>query len=410
MPDPIPGAKPDDAELAAFAGEVQKLATQGGFDPFALFGGVNTFHSVFLAPFSPALRAALERFLADGSGPLAGSVQAFRQQGVPEDVARARAREMFQAAVGMCVVVLAGEGGLATIPQLFFGHVSEEWRRHAIDACGKDFPGREALAQALADLAAKGAGGTTWPALVAGPEAGSNVLGYWLELASGVVASLDEGIIPVGAERLADLGHWIGMAVGLLAKDRPIDPDDQVAVARCRLLAGEWREAGAAIEQAAAEIEDEELVELVAQVAESVVRSGQGREGAAWLAPRIAKLEERTGRCYDFARALFRMQASAQVAAEELLATAELMVARDKKSFRHDLTREPVWIVRLEDPGELLDTAAAATATGRSPAFIAKKLEQGTIPAHRSGDQIRIPAQGLAGWKAVMERYKLLDG
>jgi hypothetical protein len=406
----MPDAKPDDAELAAFAGEVQKLAAQGGFNPFALFAGTNTFHSVFLAPFSPALRAAVERFVADGSGPLAGSVQVFRQQGMPEDVASARARDMFRSAIGMCVVVLAGEGGIATIPQLFFGHLSEDWRQHAIEACGKDFPGREALAKAFADLGAKGAGGTTWPALIAGPDASGNVLGYWLELASGVVASLDEGIVPVGAERLADLGHWIGAAVELLAKGREVDADDQVAVARCRLLAGEWREAAAAIEQAAAEIEDEELVELVAQLAESAVRAGQGREGADWLAPRIARFEERTGRCYDFARAVFRMQASAQVPAEQLLATAELMVQRDKKSFRHDLTREPIWAVRLADPGELLDTAAAATATGRSPAFIAKKLEQGTIPAHRAGDQVRIPAQALAGWRAVMDRYKLLDG
>jgi hypothetical protein len=406
----MPDAKPDDAELAAFAGEVQKLASQGGFDPFALFGGANTFHSVFLAPFSPALKAAVERFLADGGGPLASTVQSFRQQGMPEDLARGRAREMFQAAAGMCVVVLAGEGGIATIPQLFFGHLSDEWRRHAIEACGKDFPGREALARALGDLAAKGAGGTVWPSLLAGPEAGSNVLGYWLELASGVVASLDEGIVPVGAERLADLGHWIGAAVALLAKGREIEADDQVALARCRLLAGEWREAAEAIEQAAAEIEDEELVELVAQLADAVVRVGAGREGAAWLAPRIAKLEERTGRCYDFARAVFRMQASAQAPTEELIATAELMVARDKKSFRHDLTREPIWIVRLADPGELLDTAAAAAVSGRSPAFIAKKLEQGTIPVHRSGDQVRIPAQALAAWKAVMDRYKLIEG
>src|SRR4051812_25960824 len=98
MAEPVPG------DLGAFADEVQKMATQGGFDPFAMFATTMSFHSVFLAPFSPALSGAIARFLADGTGPLLRSIDAFRAQGVPEDAARARAREMFAAAKGMCVV------------------------------------------------------------------------------------------------------------------------------------------------------------------------------------------------------------------------------------------------------------------------------------------------------------------
>jgi hypothetical protein len=401
---------PDDADLAAFADEVQKMAGRGGFDPFALLQGAMPFHSVFLAPFSPALQRAIHQFLADGTGPLAGAVQALRGQGMPEDAARGRAREMFQAANGMCVVVMASDNGVATIPQLFFGRLDEAWRAHALEACGKEFPGREALTKALADLAAKAQGGTQWPALIAGPEAGSNVLGYWLELASGVVASLDEGIVPVGGERLADLGHWVASAATLLAQNREVDADDLAAIARCFVIAGSWREAGTALERAAAaELGDEETVELLAHWAEAAARAGDGREGAAWLAPRIAAFEQRLGRCYDVTRALFRLQASAQAPGDELLATVELMLARDKKSARHDLTREPIWNVRLADPGEILDTAAAATVIGRSPAFVAKRLEQGTIPTHRQGDQVRIPRGALEGWKQVMEKHRLLE-
>lgn len=401
---------PDDAELAQFTNEVQKLASQGGFDPFALLGGSMRFHSVFLAPFTPSLQGAIRQFMSDGTGPLAGAVQSLRQQGVPDAEAVPRAREMFGSAQGMCVVVLAGDGGVATIPQLFFGHLSPEWRQHAVGACGPQFEGREALSRALDDLAAKGQGGTAWPALIAGPEAGSNVLGYWLELASGVVQGLEQSLVPTAQERLADLGHWIGVAADAARGDRELDADDLAAVARCRLLALEWREAAEVIERAsAAELGDEETVELIAALAETAARSGHGADAAAWLEPRIAAFEERIGKCYDLARALFRMRASAQAAPEQLLAATALMFARDKKSSRHDLTREPVWAVRGGDPGELLDTAAAATLVGRSPTFIAKRLEQGTIPSHRAGDQVRIPARALAAWKAVMEGHQLLE-
>ncbi len=405
MPDPNLG------DLGAFADDVQKMATQGGFDPFAMFASTMSFHSVFLAPFSPSLAGAIAQFLADGTGPLLRSIDAFRAQGMPEDAARMRAREMFAAAKGMCVVVLSGDSRLNTIPQLFFGHLEDGWRAHVVEACGKDFPGKEALRQALGDLAAKAAGGTSWPALTAGPDAGSNVLTYWLELASGVVASLDEGLLPTGADRLGDLGHWIGVAVALLAaQGKTIDVDDLAAVARCRLLAGEWREAGALIEAAvAAGLQDEELVDLIGHFATAAARANDALDAAEWLEARIAPLEETTGRCYDLTRALFTIQAAAQAPTDRLLATAALMLARDKKSFRHDLTREPVWAVRAGEPGDLLDTAAAATAIGRSATFVSKRLEQGTIPSYRQGEQVRIPARALASWKALMDAHKLLE-
>jgi hypothetical protein len=92
-----------------------------------------------------------------------------------------------------------------------------------------------------------------------------------------------------------------------------------------------------------------------------------------------------------------------------LLPAAAALLAADRKSGRHELTREPIWRVTVEDPGELLETAAAADLVGRSPAFIAKRLEQGTIPTQRLEDQVRLPRQALLAWKAVMDAHKLLD-
>jgi hypothetical protein len=101
------------------------------------------------------------------------------------------------------------------------------------------------------------------------------------------------------------------------------------------------------------------------------------------------------------------------VPGERLVEAADALVAANRKSARQDLTREPIWRVTVA-PGNLLDTTAAAEVIGRTPAFVAKRLEQGTIPFHRSvvdgqSDQVRIPEGALRAWLAVMQAHKLLD-
>jgi len=405
MPDP------DDADLAGFAGEIQKLAGAGGFDPFAMFNAAQGFHSVFLAPFSPALTAARSRFLEHGDGPLSGAVEALRSQGsLSRDEALARARSMFQAAQGMCVVVLAGEQGVSTIPQLFFGHLSPEWCQHAVAACGADFPAKEPLARALRELGAGALQGRTWPALVAGPECGTELLGYWLDLASGLVASQEQLLRP-GADRLGDLGHWVAEAVTLLSRGQTLDSDDLQALAQCRIAASEWLPAATVIEQAIqAGLADEDLVELIGQWSACAARLGAGHAAATWLDGRIAAFEERLGPSYDLARAVFALLAAAMAPSAELIAAAERLIARDRKSARHDLTREPLWAVVRSDPGELLDTVQAAALINRSTTFVARRLEQGTLPSHRQNEVLRIPKDALLAWKAVLDRFQLLDG
>ena len=139
------------ADAEQFATEVQKLSSNGRFDPFALLAGEVGWHSLFLAPFSPSLSEARSRFLADGSGPLAAVVQQFQQGGADATAAAHNARTVFERAQGMCVVVLAGDRGLDTVPQLFFGHLEDAYRQQVVQLCGEKFSQGEALRQALFD-------------------------------------------------------------------------------------------------------------------------------------------------------------------------------------------------------------------------------------------------------------------
>lgn len=405
----------DPQDLSAFAGEIDKLARGGNFDPFSLLAGESRFHSVFLAPFSPSLKDAIARFLADGTGPLVEVVKSFQQQGVAAAEAQQQARQMFSAAQGMLVVVMAGDHGLATIPQLNFGHLEEAYCEHALKACGERFPGKEGLAAALADLRAKARGGTAWPALIAGPDAGGNLLGYWLDIGVRLVEGLEEGLAPAagGIERLRDLAHWVGAAV--TATGRELDEDAAVIVARCHLVAGESQAGAARLDRLLGEDADSDaLAELAAHLADAAVKQGHPQTAAAWLEHFVPRFEAFFGTCYELRLAALKLLAAAAAPGEALLAAAARLFAANRKSARQDLTREPIWRVAVADPGPLLETAAAAELIGRSPAFLAKRLEQGTIPFYRlavagHSDQLRLPERALRAWKAVMDAHQLLD-
>ena len=69
-----------------------KLAESGSFNPFSLIAGENRFHSLFLAPFSPALSQSIARFLADGTGPLEDVVRIFQGKGAAPADALQQAR------------------------------------------------------------------------------------------------------------------------------------------------------------------------------------------------------------------------------------------------------------------------------------------------------------------------------
>jgi hypothetical protein len=406
MPDPIP------ADLSAFAGEIDKLAQSGGFNPFALLAGQTAFHSVFIAPFSPSLESAIARFLADGTGPLADIGKAFQQQGAAPAEASQQARAMFAAAQGMLVVVQVGDHGPTTIPQLHFGGIDETFCAHALAACGEQFPAKDALRAALADLRAKAQGGTTWPALIAGPGAGSNLVAYWEELGDALVDGLDQGAGQGGLERLRDLAHWVARA--LPACGKALKEDAILVAVRCHLAADEAAQGQALLAGLLSEDADaDHLAELVVHLADAAIRQGQGAASGLWLADFVPRFETLFGTCYELRLAAFKLAAAAGAAEPVMLAAAAGLMGANRKSARQDLTREPLWRVTAADPGELLDTAAAAALLERSPTFIAKRLEQGTIPTVRrlenGNEVVRLPRPALLAWKAIMDAHKLLD-
>lgn len=404
---------PDD--MSAFAGEIQKMAQSGSFNPFSLIAGETRFHSVFLAPFSPTLREHIGRFLADGTGPLEDVAKSLQQQGATAVDAQTQARQMFAAAQGMLVVVMAGDHGLSTIPQLNFGHLDDGYCDHAVLACGANFPAAQELRAALSELKAKAMGNTGWPNLIAGPVAGSKVDAYWLGLAAMLVEGLDEGFSSLGGagfERIRDLAHWIGAGVRDCGKK--LDEDAAVLIARCHLVAGEAEAAAGCLDHLlTGDADADGLAELVVHLGDAAIRQGIPVPAAAWLDTFIPRFEALFGICYELRIARFKLMAAAAVPTGRLLDAANQLFAANKKSARQDLTREPIWRV-VVDAGTTLETGVAAEVIGKPVTFVAKRLEQGTIPFHRQvvagqPDHVRIPEGALKSWLAVMQAHKLLD-
>ena len=155
---------PDDA--AAFAKQFQDAVSEGGFNPFSLITGERVFHSLFLAPFSDSMEKARGQFLTDGTGPLQSLVDQFKEQGLADDAARGQAEMMLRAAQGMLIVVLCDNQGPMTVPQLFFGNLSDEFIQHAVEICGADFPDQDGLKACLLGLRKLAERGANWPALL----------------------------------------------------------------------------------------------------------------------------------------------------------------------------------------------------------------------------------------------------
>jgi len=415
---------PDPDDMSAFAGEIQRLAAQGDFNPFALLSGKTSFHSVFLAPLTLTLIDGIKRFLADGDGPLASAVQSLQAQGLDAAAAREHARRMFQHAQGMCVAVLTADTGVVTVPQLFYGNLDQAWRDHAVQSVATAIPEKDGFSHALSSLAQQAANGRRWPALIAGPEAvpdaagaANATLAYWLELAAAVVASGPGSVLAGPPERLADLAFWAGSAViDLMTTGAAVEADDLAAVVRCLLIGNAHAPAAnalAALAQFPDAVDAEELGELCQAYVDACLRARLPAAGAAWFAANRERMEKAGAPGYDLALMHLRCLAAAAAPAAELLAVAAVMFKHDKKSARNDLMREPLWAVLTDDPGDLLDplldTAAAAELIGRSTSFIVKRLDQGSIPTVRRDGQLRLPKSALRAWKAVMDAHGLLS-
>jgi hypothetical protein len=404
----------DHDDLMAMSSDIAKLAESGSFNPFSLIAGENRFHSLFLAPFSPALSQSIARFLADGTGPLEDVVRIFQGKGAAPADALQQARQMFSAARAMLVAVMAGDHGPSTIPQLFFGQLDDTFAAHALQACGDGFPAGPAFTAALVDLRKRQSAGAAWPALIAGPGAGTGVAAYWDEIGRMLVGGLDGGVMPGNSiERLRDLAHWA--AAARLAAPGVLGAASAQQVVRLQLIAGEVLAAATRLDALLSPDADADaLVELAVHIADAALANLDPVPTARWLTSFTMRLEALFGISYELRLAVFRLLAGAASPTPVMLEAAARLVAANRKSARQDLAREPIWRVVIPEPGVLLDTTAAAALVGRSTTFLAKRLENRTIPVHRQataqqGEQVRIPEQALVAWKAVMDEHKLLD-
>jgi hypothetical protein len=401
-------------DLAALTGDISRLAQTGSFNPFALIAGEDRFHSLFLAPFSPTLQEGITRFIADGSGSLAEVVKVFQANGASAAEAQESARRMFTAARAMLVVVMAGDHGVATIPQLFFGSLDDGFCAHALKACGERFKAGAELTAALHQLRARMQAGVAWPQAVAGPRAQGGGQAYWSELARLLIGGIDGGMLPPGSlERLRDLAHWAAAAMHALPPGT--QGGEGALQARLLLIAGEEQGALAALDRLlGAEADADALAELAVHLADAALARSEVQAAGSWLTAFTPRFEALFGTSYELRLAAFRLLAGAASPAGALLAGAASLLAANRKSARQDLTREPIWRVVTATPGRLLDTTEAAALIGRSTTFLAKRLENRTIPWHRNAEaaapeQLRLPEQALLAWKAVMDEHKLLD-
>jgi len=399
-------------DMGAFAQELQGLATGGGFNPFNLLVGEQRLHAAILAPLSPQLKQAIAQYLVDGTGPLQATVQQMQEQGLSASQAAERARELFQHAQGVCALVISHDQGLSVIPQLAFPQMDEAFMNALADALDDRFADKSAAKPLLGQLLAKLGGQPRFPETFATCDEPSDVLGFWHDLAERLVAALDEGIMPQMGHQQQDLAYWCQIALEQLYRDQEWDGDELLLAARCALVAWELDAAIGHIRHLLTEFEpeDEQVLHLLQHLAQVGTGLGRSREVVACLDQVYEHLDDLFGGpCYEVVLARFGCLTAAQGTAEELIAAGEALALADRKSFRHDLGREPLWRVTMDQPGEVIDTQEAAELVQRSPAFIAKRLEQGTIPTYLDGKELRIPRQALLAWQAVMTHFKLLD-
>ena len=387
------------------------------FDPLAMFAGLaaggSRVQAVFLGPPPPSLQAQVRQLLTDGTGPLTSLEEQFRRQGSQDPAGELR--RMFSAAQGVCVVVVARDHGLVAIPQLWFGSLESSEVDRLVAGCADQAGDSAELRRVVSAIPPR-----AWPGALATLDGAMTDPGTtreaWLAIAAGVVQASQSALIDLAAEgtgsgpreRLADLAWWTAEALAALAVEAP--GEDPVLGAelevRCRLLTGEVVTAGQALDRLAAGGNADDLGEVLAAFVDIVRRSPQASAAAVWLAERLPVWDAQLGEPYETAQALFRLQVATQRPTAELLASSALMAQRNRKSMRQDLTREPIWEV-IDASGVLLDPAEAAQLAQRSTVAMVKRMESGTVPWTRKEGMVRIPAQALESWLAILAAHGL---
>ncbi|NRA40345.1 MAG: helix-turn-helix domain-containing protein [Planctomycetes bacterium] len=409
-------------DLEGFAQQMQG----GGFDPMAMFQGTSQVHSLFVAVMSPQFEAAKAEFLRSGGGELAALQQQLQEQGVEPSQAQIQSQNILNACQAMLVIVRSNDQGLQPQSHMFFGALDDAYLSHVAATQGEDSEQISGLLQSLRNkMTAQGSMQMQqfYVTLDQQPDdqesadesAQDCAREYWTELAEKLIESLDEGIMPGQHERLSDLAFWImgSLPACVIANDDDddLDGDELLLLARCALIAGNLPQATGHLDALLEDYEPEaeQLMPLLEALSHSGMVHACGAEIEQSFATHANAIADICGDIYEIALWRFQLLASAGVGSELLVPAAQRMFDADKGSFRHDLNKEPLWIVRTPPSGKSLDTADAADLLDRSLNFMGKRIDNGTIPSYRDGEDVTIPEVALKAWQEIAQKFKLLD-
>lgn len=414
-------------DVEGFVQQLQDAGTQGAFDPLAMFQGISQLHSVFIGPLSPQFIAARQEFLQAGSGELSVLLQQLQQSGMDAAQAQSQCRQLLEAVQGMLVCVYNNDQGIQLQTHMFFGHLDNQYldhlqstdQEHAQDLRGL----LETLRQQLSDVdSAHGpanAGFLNAKNCYACLDAdeGDTARDYWCELAESMLHGMDQGIMPGQRERLSDLAFWLctwlPACVDVEDAEDALDGDELLVLARCSVLMPDLEMALQFTAMILEEYEPpaDEMLPLLEELTDLGIRQGCGLQVELCFAHYAESMQKLFCGAYEYDIALmhFRALASAGVDATTLLLAAQRMHDADASSFRHDVNKEPLWRVSSKPQGRCLDTADAADLLDRSLTFMAKRIDNGTLPSYRQGEEVTIPEQSLLAWKRIVEHFHLLE-
>ena len=94
----------------------------------------------------------------------------------------------------MCIITLQNDQACVTIPQLFFGHFSQEYKDQVIQLCGDDFPDGDDLKTALNQLAMTLTPGQHSPQHFASADGTTEAFDFWTGFAQQLRELHENGI------------------------------------------------------------------------------------------------------------------------------------------------------------------------------------------------------------------------
>lgn len=378
-------------------------------DLLGMISGKRRLLALALTPLPEAFQTQVAEFVHTGTGQLAGLAQHFIRQGAPPASALGQAQDYAKRIQGFLVLFSEDDQHADCVTTVFTDDSFTDGKNDLVKSLAQSLatPSAEisAAVDRLCQRAVKGGGLET---MIAAPGGSDDPAAIWSTLARRLLHSRANAIHGGGT----DLSQAFGLvAMGLARTERSPSLSRRLDRSRCHALGGQTAEALESLTGLLPNnsIESETLEGLVCDLVEGAIRSGNTAVLIAGLGGLRQALEGNLGGSYEVERAIFRALTASQASGEDLIAAVERLQKADKRAWRHDLTREPLWSVTFA-PKETISVEEAATLLGRSTSAVSKRLETGRLPTYRDAENhIVIPKQAFLAWKAVVERFSLLD-